>query len=365
MRLLLSLVILFGVGQQSWADKNLDKVDKLTSALSETVKSRSLYLSLLNSSKQLNKGKVQEAIYVIGVLGARLHKDVGNYKLYSSKLKKSYPKSILTSELSLKNLSDACTKCDGSKTSERNCTKCKGTGKCKNIKCVDGQYDGFEYIDGKFTNVKKDCSTCAATGVCNICESGKKMAKCSPCRGKGYKYNAKIALAKYEGMITTLVADIQTLKVASAKQEKIAKGLIELDGTWYTKDELELKRKKEELARDFAEKDAELARKLAAVKELEEQGLNLLAAVEATPAEKSEQFIVEIEVYLKKNPYFTKAAKLRSSLSYCRLIRDGQKYEVKGSVDDAIVTYKKALKIKSDQQLSRKLKKLDKQSIGL
>ncbi|MCM8535383.1 MAG: hypothetical protein NE334_05555 [Lentisphaeraceae bacterium] len=365
MRLLLSLVILFGVGQQSWADKNLDKVDKLSSALSDSVKSKSLYLSLLNSSKALDKGKIQESIYVLGVLGARLHKDLGNYKIYTSKLKKNYPKSILASELSLKNLSDACKKCDGSKTSERNCSKCKGTGKCKNVKCVDGQYDGFEYIDGKFTSVKKDCSTCSASGICNGCEAGKRMAKCTPCRGKGYKYNARIALAKYEGMITTLVADIQTVKVESEKQGKLAKGLVEVDGAWYTKDELELKRKKEELARDFAEKDAELARKLAAVKSLEEEGLNLLAAVEATTADKSEQFIVEIEVYLKKNPYFSKIEKLRSSLSYCRLIRDGQKYEVKGSVDDAIVTYKKALQIKGDQQLSRKLKKLGKRSIGL
>ena len=53
MRLLLSLMIFLGVGQKIWADTNLAKVEKLTSALSENIKSKSLYLSLLNSSKSL------------------------------------------------------------------------------------------------------------------------------------------------------------------------------------------------------------------------------------------------------------------------------------------------------------------------
>ena len=360
---LLALLIVSGVSAQGKIDQTFISNGQ---SLLEDIKSVKAYKKFVAMYKALETGEVQEKLTAVGILGARLHKLKEEYVFFTNFLKKHYPDSPIVEAVNLKNLSDACATCQGEATSAAACKKCKGKQACSNASCVDGKVSGYDRVQGRFVAVQRDCIICKGSGQCNTCEgSGEVLGACIPCRKTGYVYSTTKALEVYEGMVQEIVDSSQLLNERALETEMLAKGMVKIDGEWYTKEQI-AKMENEALE---ARKKADEAERRAMVAEenrkRQEEAVALLSESDALLKENPEEVINLLQNFINKYPSHEKVSVFQRELKYAGVFKDALSLEKDGAITKAIKKYSEANEVKNSEELLQKIKYLDEQTIGL
>ena len=366
MRLLYLYVMIFLGCTQLFAEPRYAELLSETQSLLKDIANKGQYKRVSSFHEKVGKGSLQEKVLAIGLLGARLHKDLKGYQFFEKLLRSHYGSGEYSSFLDVATLSESCSKCDGTKKNSAKCLPCKGTGDCKNYKCKEGKTVGFEFVDGKSIQVEKPCTTCSGTGYCGQCKGeAELLVNCSSCRATGVRYSSKIVKGFYQKTLNDLVDDIGVIEQTLADDEKISKGMVKVDGVWYTKEQISRMEKDAIEAQRLADLAEQRAMASVHENELERKATLLLASVEKTVFQQPSGAISSLQKFQVSYPDYKNKATLESRLSFCKLIEEALALEKKGAMSKAIRVYEKALKLNPSQYLSEKIQKLDNETIGL
>ena len=366
MRLTVILLLTIFVNSTIAQDRIDEKIIDDGKILLADIKDVKAYRKFIAHYKKFPTAENKEKMVAIGIIGSRLHKLEREFNFFVKYLQKTYPESLYFETVHIKNLSDQCQTCDGEGVAAKNCTKCKGNGTCSNHSCSDGQVTGYDRIDGRFIKVQRQCVICKGNGKCNTCEgSGEAVGTCTKCRKRGYVYSELKAIEVYENLIGEILNEADGMNEQAKEQEMIAKGMVEIDGEFYTKEQVA---KMEQNALDARKKADEAERKAMEIAEAQrkkQQAAGILSRVDTMLKESPDETIVRLETFLKDYPDHDRVAEVKKELQYCDLYKQALALEKKGSISKAIKKYQEVLKMKNSDDIAEKIKHLDYQTIGL
>lgn len=111
-----------------------------------------------------------------------LAKDPNAFRRFKITMEKKYPSENYFAFID-DEFPTVCDRCDGKGGDP--CKKCKGEGKCSNVKCEDGKIR-YESFEKKIE--EKSCFICGGKGICKYCDgSGVSDNSCTACKGAGRK----------------------------------------------------------------------------------------------------------------------------------------------------------------------------------
>lgn len=125
--------------------------------------------------------------------------DANAFRRFKITLEKKYPNEgyfdFLDNEFPA-----VCGTCDGDGGNP--CSKCKGEGKCTNVKCENGKIK-YESFDDKIEI--RECFICKGQGVCKVCAgTGVSDISCKTCGGSGRKGSKSIAARLYKETLKSM-----------------------------------------------------------------------------------------------------------------------------------------------------------------
>jgi len=366
MRLLLSLLTILFVSSAHAQDRIDESIIDEGKILLADLKSVASYRKFVSNFKKLPNQAQTERMIAIGIVGARVYKLEKEFTYFAKYLQKNYPDSLYLETVHSKNLSDVCQTCDGEGVAAKKCVKCKGSGACTNHSCSDGQITGYDRVDGRFVKVQRECIICKGKAQCNSCEgSGEAIGSCSKCRKKGYIYSTAKALETYESLIKELIDEANEFNEEAKKQEMIAKGMVEIDGIFYTKEQVAKMEQDALEARRKADEAERRAMELAEAKRKDQQAAGILDRVDVMLVADPDDTITKLKTFISDYPDHEKVSVVKKELEVADLYKQAMGLEKKGAINKAIRKYQEVLKLKSTEEILRKIKKLDEQTIGL
>lgn len=366
MRLTMILLLAMFISPSFAQEKIDDKIIDDGKILLADIRNVNAYRKFMAHYKKLPTADNKEKMVAIGIIGARLFKLEREFNFFVKYLQKNYPTSLYIETVHLKNLSDQCQTCDGEGTAAKDCTKCKGNGSCSNNSCSDGQVTGYDRVDGRFVKVQRKCVICKGGGKCNTCEgSGEALGSCVKCRKKGYVYSELKAIEVYETMINEIINEADGMNEKAKEQEMIAKGMVEIDGEFYTREQVAKMEQDALEARKKADEAERRAMEIAESKRKEQQAAGILGKVDSMLKADPDETIVRLKTFIQDYPDHDRVAEVRKELEYCDLYKQAVALEKKGSITKAIKKYQEVLKIKNSDDIIERIKKLDYQTIGL
>lgn len=327
------------------------------------------YRAFLKTVSALDDSELKAGAYAYAALGAYLQDKVE----YGTKIH------VLLNELSheigdskwvnfcdVEQFGDECSVCEGSAKNDRSCKKCNGTKTCRNAECRKGQIITLEKIDQKFEEVSTDCPICDATGFCQTCGgSGVYKIPCNICRSFGYLLNKVKVREQFKNGLEAMNNLVEDNVLAGFEQDQLALGKIKRGDRWYTADEIA---KMDSAAQMKLERSTQVQRRREELKRTEElrakmdKKFNSLERDSLLEPEKAKRIIEKdfanelspkkkqiLNVYLKQSEYMIKA----------------KEAENKGSELEAIKWLEEADKLRPNDLIKQKIKKLKLESLGL
>ena len=366
MRLLLSLLTMIFVSSAYAQDRIDESIIDDGRTLLANLKSVQSYRKFVSNYKKLPTQENTEKMIAVGIIGARIFKLEKEFTYFAKYLQKNYPDSVFLETVHTKNLSDECQACEGEGVAAKKCLKCKGNGACTNHSCSDGQVSGYDRVDGRFVVVQRQCIICKGGAKCQGCEgSGEAMGTCTKCRKKGYIYSAAKAIETYEGLVQELVDGANKTNEEAKRQELIAKGMVEIDGEFYSKEQVAKMEQDALEARRKADEAERRAMELAEAKRKEQQAAGILTRVDSMIQADPDDAITKLKTFIAEYPDHDKVGDVKKELQYADLYKQALGLEEKGAINKAIRKYQEVLKFKNTQEILLKIKKLDEQTIGL
>ena len=366
MRLLLLLLTIF-FASSSQAQSKVDEsiLDEGRTLLAD-LKNVQAYRKFVSNFKKLPTQEYTEKMIAIGIIGARIYKLEKEFTYFAKYLQKNYPDSLYLETVHTKNLSDECQACAGEGVAAKECIKCKGNGACTNHSCSDGQVTGYDRVDGRFVVVQRQCIICKGDAKCKACEgSGEAKGTCTKCRKKGYVYSSAKALQTYEDLIKEMISAGETTNEEAKRQEMIAQGMFEIDGVFYTKEQVAKMEQDALEARRKADEAERKAMELAEAKRKEQQAAGILQRVDSMLAVNPDETITKLKTFISEYPDHEKVGAVKKELEYADLYKQARGLEKQGAINKAIRKYQEVLKHKSTEEILQKIKQLDEQTIGL
>ena len=366
MRLLLTLLTIFFAASACAQEKIDESVIDEGRTLLADLKNVQSYRKFVANYKKLPTQKHTERMIAIGIIGARIYKLEKEFTYFAKYLQKNYPESAYLETVHVKNLSDECQTCAGEGVAKKQCLKCKGSGACTNRSCSDGQVSGYDRVDGRFVVVQRQCIICKGSAKCQTCEGGgEALGTCTKCYKKGYVYSTAKALETYGGLIKEMIDEADAANEEAKKQEMIAKGMVEIDGVFYTKEQVAKMEKDALEARRIADEAERKAMELAEAKQKEQQAAGILQRVDSMIAENPDEAITKLKTFISEYPDHEKVGEVKKELEYADLYKQAMGLEKQGAINKAIRKYQEVLKYKNTEEILLKIKKLDEQTIGL
>ena len=361
--ILLLALFLNNLNAQESIDEKI--IDDGKTALAD-IHSAASYRNFVAHYKKFPTEENIQKMIAIGIIGARLFKLEREFNFFAKYLQKNYPNSLYLEIVHVKNLSDQCQTCEGQGTAAKSCTKCKGNGTCANHSCSDGQVTGYDRVDGRFVKVQRQCVICKGNAKCNTCNgSGEAVGSCLKCRKTGLVYSDAKALEVYEKLIKAIIDDSIDYNNKAKHEEMIAKGMVEIDGEYYSKEQVAKMERDALEARKKADEAERRAMELAEAKRKEQQAAGILENVDTMLKTDPEETIVRLKTFIKDYPDHDRVNEVKRELEYCDLYNQALTLEKKGSISKAIRKYQEILKFKDSEDIQEKIKNLDYQTIGL
>ena len=361
--ILLLAIFLNTVTAQETIDEKIIDDGKIALADSSSL---SAYRKFVAHYKKFPKEENIQKMIAIGILGARIFKLEREFNFFAKYLQKTYPNSLYLEIVHSKNLSDQCQTCEGQGTAAKSCTKCKGNGTCTNHSCSDGQVTGYDRVDGRFVKVQRQCVICKGKGKCNTCDgSGESVGSCVKCRKTGLVYSEAKTIEVYEKLVKAIIDDSVDYNTKAKHEAMIAKGMVEIDGEFYTKEQVAKMEQTALAARKKADEAERRAMEIAEAQRKEQQAAGILGQVDSMLKDNPEETIVRLKTFLKDYPDHDRVSEVKRELEYCDLYNQAVTLEKKGSISKAIKKYQEILKFKESEDIQEKIKNLDYQTIGL
>jgi hypothetical protein len=109
-----------------------------------------------------------------------------------------------------------CRVCKGKGFTETPCPSCKGSGRCSNMGCRQGELVVPRLGGGSIT---KPCPVCKGQGCCLKCQGEKTLKNpCKPCAGQGGTWLPARALALYDAELKAAQRGIKEMEAAEQKR---------------------------------------------------------------------------------------------------------------------------------------------------
>lgn len=324
------------------------------------------YRKFLSHFKTLPNDDYKQKMVAVGILGARVFKLQKEFDYFVKFLLKTWPDSLYVERVHIKNLSDTCQTCNGEGSAPKECTKCKGGGACTNASCSDGSVTGYDRVDGRFVAVQRTCVICKGSGKCNTCEgNGEAVGVCGKCRKTGFVYNPTKAVEAFEGLVREIVEGAGESNESLKRDEMIAQGMVEIDGEFYTKEQVAKMEQDALEARKKADEAERKAMELAENERKKQAAAGILTRVDDMLKESPDDTINRLKAFIADYPNHEKVEEIKKELEYCDLYKEAKGLEKKGAITKAIRKYQEVLKHRSSEEILEKIKKLDEQTIGL
>ena len=366
MRLTMILLLALFINSAYAEDVIDEKIVDDGKTLLADIKNVTAYRRFVAHYKKMPTDEHTQKMIAIGIIGARLYKLEREFNFFAKYLQKNFPGSLYLETVHIKNLSDQCQACEGQGTAAKECVKCKGNGACTNHSCSEGQVTGYDRVDGRFVPVQRTCVICKGGGKCNSCDgSGEAVGTCVKCRKKGYVYSQVKAIETFESMIGELINEAEQQQESAKQQEMIAKGMVEIDGVYYTKEQVAKMEQEAIEARKKADEAERRAMEIAEAKRKEQQAAGILNQVDTMLKENPDETIVKLKAFIADYPDHERVNEVKRELQYADLYKEAKGLEEKGSISKAIRKYQEVLKIKNSEDVLQKIQKLDEQTIGL
>ena len=193
--------------------------------------------------------------------------------------------------------------------------------------------------------VQRDCTICKGSGQCVTCDgSGETLGSCNTCRQRGHVYSVNKAIEVYEGLIQEILDDSQSINARAFEEEMIAKGMVKIDGEWYTKEQIAKMERDALEARRKADEAERRAMELAEAKQQEEKAAQVLDRVDELVKTDPDETITLLKDFINKYPKHGKIPQFRKELSYAGVYRDASALEKEGAISKAIKKYRSKIK---------------------